>query len=160
MSSVLSCKTSSPEETFQLGARLASELRRGDLVLLTGSLGAGKTCLARGIASAMNLRGHVSSPTFTLLHLHEPLDPQGIPLHHFDVYRLEKASDFLENGLDEYTGGQAITLIEWGDRVRSVLTDPAIEIRIESDPQIPEGRLFTFSLPPGRVLDLEEACCP
>lgn len=120
--------TASAEETYAYGARLASCLRPGDVVVLTGNLGAGKTALVRGIASGMDVKSQVSSPTFTLLHLHQPGQAGGVALHHFDVYRLDGPDDFIANGLDEYLGGESIALIEWGDRVREALPDRIIEI--------------------------------
>ena len=130
-------KTRSPEETFALGIELAKSLRGGDVVVLTGSLGAGKTALVRGIASGMRVKSHVSSPTFTLLHLHEAGEEGALPLHHFDLYRLEGADDFLACGLDEYIGGDSVSVIEWGDRVRDALPGQVMEIdvRYGQDPQ-------------------------
>lgn len=148
-------ETGSPGETHELGVRLAPYLRPGDVVILTGNLGAGKTALVRGIASAMQVKSHVSSPTFTLLHLHQPVREEGVPLHHFDVYRLENADDFIDNGLDEYIGGDSVSLIEWGDRVRAALPDQVIEIDIRYGRESRE-RIFTIRLPEGRKIgDIE-----
>lgn len=151
----------SAEETCRLGARLAACLRAGDLVILSGNLGAGKTALVRGVASAMGVAGHVSSPTFTLLHIHEALDGKGPALHHFDVYRLEGPDDFLANGLDEYVGDGAVALIEWGDRVREALDGPVMEIEVRYGSESDE-RQFILRFPEewktdgkGRMMDAD-----
>ncbi len=145
-------KTRSPRETFDLGASLASSFLPGDVVILTGSLGTGKTALVHGIASVMEIKGHVSSPTFTLFHLHQPIRAGGIALHHFDLYRLEGADDFIANGLDEYVGGDWVSVLEWGDRARKALPEEVIEIDIRYG-QNPQERLFTIHFPDGRRIE-------
>ena len=151
-------KTRSPEETFDLGARLASSFLPGDVVILAGSLGAGKTALVHGIASAMKVKSHVSSPTFTLLHIHLPGREGGIALHHFDLYRLEDADDFVANGLDEYVGGDWVSALEWGDRARGALPEEVIEIDIRYG-QDPQERLFTIRMPDGRRIESTGRSC-
>ncbi|NLA95912.1 MAG: tRNA (adenosine(37)-N6)-threonylcarbamoyltransferase complex ATPase subunit type 1 TsaE [Clostridiaceae bacterium] len=145
-------RTRSPQETFELGVSLASSFLPGDVVILTGSLGAGKTALIHGIASAMEVKSHVSSPTFTLLHIHLPIREGGIALHHFDLYRLEDADDFTASGLDEYVGGDWVSALEWGDRARVALPKEVIEIDIRYG-QGPQERLFTIRFPEGRKLE-------
>ncbi|HZK28855.1 MAG TPA: tRNA (adenosine(37)-N6)-threonylcarbamoyltransferase complex ATPase subunit type 1 TsaE [Clostridia bacterium] len=146
--------TSSPEQTYEMGRELALSLRAGDVVILTGSLGAGKTCLVRGIAAGLGVKGHLSSPTFTILHPHEPGDKIGPPLHHFDVYRLPGADDFVRNGFDELVAGDAISLIEWGDRVREALPEDLLEIVITYGEHADE-RILTFRFPRDRVIPKE-----
>jgi tRNA threonylcarbamoyladenosine biosynthesis protein TsaE len=144
-----SLKTSSPNETYALGARLSAFLEAGDTVSLSGSLGAGKTALVRGIASGLKVKSHVSSPTFTYLHVHEPEVSGGRTLHHFDVYRLRDASDFMEHGFDEQVGGEVISVVEWGDRVRGVLPDPVIDISVTYG-EGQDDRIFQIHVPDNR----------
>lgn len=96
------------------GARIAARLRAGDVVALSGGLGAGKTTLARAIISALGYQGEVPSPSFTIV---ETYDPPGLrlPLVHADFYRLERAEEAEEIGLDDYREGAAL-IAEWPDR--------------------------------------------
>ncbi|NMA36200.1 MAG: tRNA (adenosine(37)-N6)-threonylcarbamoyltransferase complex ATPase subunit type 1 TsaE [Clostridiaceae bacterium] len=141
--------TQSPDETREIGKLFASVLRARDVVLMTGSLGAGKTCFVGGVAEALRVKGHVSSPTFTLLHVHEPAEENRLPLNHFDVYRLDGAEDFVRHGFDEISYQDGITLIEWGDRVRGALPDDVIELAITFGSDDDE-RVLRFLFPEGR----------
>ena len=98
--------------TAELGARIAAALRPGDVVALSGELGAGKTALARAILRALGVVGHVPSPTFTLVQTYET---PGVVVHHFDLYRIEDAHELQELGLDDAKEEGAV-LIEWPDR--------------------------------------------
>lgn len=97
------------ESMDKLGARIAARLRAGDVIALSGGLGAGKTTLARAIISALGHRGEVPSPTFTILETYDTLDP---PLVHADFYRIETPSEIAELGLDDYRHGAAL-IAEW-----------------------------------------------
>ena len=123
--------TTSPKETRALGYALASSLRGGDVVLLSGTLGAGKTCLVSGLAEGMRVQNPVSSPTFTLLHTHAPQNTDGLFLHHMDVYRLQDTDAFLHLGFYDLITDDAVVFIEWGCQVRDVLPDDVVEIRLE-----------------------------
>ena len=90
--------SNSPEETRRLGMQLAEELRPGDVILLEGPLGAGKSEFARGVAKGLGVRETVTSPSFTILNVYES---GRIPLYHFDWYRLESEEELYELGLDE-----------------------------------------------------------
>ena len=98
--------------TAELGARIATALRPGDVIALSGDLGAGKTALARAILRALGVTGHVPSPTFTLVQSYQT---PGLTVHHFDLYRVEDASELRELGLEEAREEGAV-LIEWPDR--------------------------------------------
>ena len=113
----------------RLGHRLASCLEAGDLVLLEGELGAGKTFLARAIARGLGVppEVRVTSPTFDLVHEL----PARVPLVHVDLYRIDAASDLLELGLLDRIGSDAILLIEWGARFATDLGGQAIRIQLE-----------------------------
>ena len=105
--------TKSAEETRALGRRLAGQLRPGDVLLLSGSLGAGKSELTRGIARGLGIEGPVASPSFTILNVY---DEGRLPLYHFDWYRLESAEELFEMGMDEYLGGDGVCVVEWPER--------------------------------------------
>ena len=94
------------------GARIAARLRAGDVVALSGGLGAGKTTLARAIIAALGHEGEVPSPTFTIIETYEALDP---PLVHADFYRLERPEEAAEIGLDDYRDG-AVLIAEWPEK--------------------------------------------
>ena len=117
--------SSSPEDTFALGAALGMQLQPGDSVLLTGDLGAGKSVLARAIASALGVEGSMPSPTFTLM---QPYDGH-VPVSHFDLYRLEEPEEFYAAGLDEYMGGSFVSLVEWP--LDGIDVSPAVRVFID-----------------------------
>lgn len=106
---------------------LALSILPGDVLLLSGDLGAGKSELARGIAQGLGVKGPVTSPTFTLLNIYK--GEKG-PLHHFDWYRIEDPEELVLAGLDEQIGGEAITLIEWFLRAESLIPDSHLKIVI------------------------------
>lgn len=111
----------SAEQTRRLGARLGALLQAGDLICLEGALGAGKTCLAQGIGQGMGIIEPITSPSFTLVAEHRSPPPAPF-LYHIDLYRLNSPIDeALAFGLEEYLRGDGVCLIEWADRVRSVL---------------------------------------
>ena len=128
--SVRTFRTSSEEETIEVGRDLAQTLPRPALVLLTGNLGAGKTTLTKGIAEGLGVttRDEVSSPTFTLVHEY------GGGLFHVDLYRLEHPREVFTLGLEELLDQEdALVLIEWGERFRSVLPKADVEITIRAE---------------------------
>jgi tRNA threonylcarbamoyladenosine biosynthesis protein TsaE len=105
-------RSRSAAETRRLGARLGRHLGAGDVVLLEGDLGAGKTVFAQGIGEGLAAEGPVTSPTFTLIHEHAGR----VPLYHVDLYRLAGDVAAAEIGLDEYLGGDGVAVIEWAVR--------------------------------------------
>lgn len=106
-----------PDEaaTAALGMRIAARLRAGDVVALSGGLGAGKTTLARAVIAALGHVGEVPSPTFAIIQTYDPPDVK-LPLVHADFYRLDDPAEAVELGLDDYRAGAAL-LAEWPDRV-------------------------------------------
>lgn len=122
--------TNSAAETRALGERLAGKLKPGDVVLLEGALGAGKSELARGVAKGLGVRETVTSPSFTILNVYES---GTIPLYHFDWYRLESAEELYELGMDEYLGGDGAALVEWPGRCPEAVPEDCLVIRIEAD---------------------------
>lgn len=122
-------QTNSEEETIELGQRLARELPRG-AVLLIGNLGAGKTTLAKGIVSGSGAApvDEVSSPTFTLIHEYGN-NPK---VFHIDLYRLDSEREVESLGLDELFDGDALVLIEWGERFPRLMPRRRTEIRLRA----------------------------
>ena len=118
--------TSSEHETRALGEKIASLVRPGDVILLIGELGTGKTVLAKGIAQGLGIKEKVLSPTFTILKEYAGK----IPLYHLDAYRLDGPRDLQDLGLEEYLEG-GVLLVEWGDRVCRYFTADYLEIRID-----------------------------
>src|SRR5688500_15515044 len=103
-------RTSSPEETMELGAKLGALARPGWVVGLSGDLGAGKTTFVKGVARGLGADpAGVTSPTFTFLHVYEGR----IPVYHLDLYRLETADQVRDLGVDEFIGGNGLALVEW-----------------------------------------------
>lgn len=119
-------ESTSPEVTRAVARRLAGELRVGDLILLLGDLGAGKTAFVQGLAQALGIADRVTSPTFALLHTFEGQ----VVLHHLDVYRLAGPAEAGDLDLPELAE-TGVTVIEWGDRLAAVLPDDRLDLRIE-----------------------------
>lgn len=103
--------TVSAEDTTLFGAALGALLQPGDVILLRGDLGAGKSVLARGLARGLGIVQAMPSPTFTLM---QPYQGR-IPFYHFDLYRLDDPDQFYEAGLDEFVGGDGAAVVEWPD---------------------------------------------
>nr|WP_245597225.1 tRNA (adenosine(37)-N6)-threonylcarbamoyltransferase complex ATPase subunit type 1 TsaE [Jiangella gansuensis] len=122
-----------------LGERLAAVLRAGDLVLLGGDLGAGKTTLAQGVGAGLGVRGPVTSPTFVIARVHPSL-VDGPPLVHVDAYRLG-GWDELEDIDLEATLDEAVTLVEWGEGVAEGLAGDRLEIHIDRSHAADEGEV-------------------
>lgn len=123
-----SVTTSSPEETARLGERLAPYLRPGSVIALRGGLGAGKTCLTKGIARGLGIAEEVTSPTYTIISEY-PAPP--LILFHIDAYRLGGDDDFAALGGEEILYGKGISVIEWSERLPRSLPAEAITIDIE-----------------------------
>ena len=132
--------TNSAEETRALGEKLASGLKPGDVVLLKGELGAGKSELTRGIARGLGVTETVTSPSFTILNVYES---GRYPLYHFDWYRLESAEELYELGMDEYLGGDGIAVVEWAERCPEAIPETYMQIGITATGE--EQRQFVIS---------------
>jgi len=115
-----------------LGRRLAALLRAGDLVILAGPLGAGKTTLVQGIGAGLGVRGPVTSPTFVIARVHPALTGSGPALVHADAYRLGSFSEVDDLDLDT-DAGSAVTVVEWGTGLAEPLAEDRLEITIEPD---------------------------
>ena len=121
--------TKSAAETRALGEKIAARLRPGDVLLLEGDLGAGKSELTRGIARGLGVAETVTSPSFTILNVYES---GRCPLYHFDWYRLESADELYELGMDEYLGGDGIAVVEWPEMCPDAVPEGALRIRLEA----------------------------
>jgi len=122
-------------DTEALGERLADGLGAGDLVVLTGPLGAGKTVLVRGLARGLGVTGAVTSPTFVIAREHRPGRDGGVPLVHVDAYRLGSVAEVDDLDLDAELD-ESVTVVEWGEGLVEDLAGDRLEIRLErsSDP--------------------------
>jgi len=128
----------------QLGARIAAMVRVGDVIALSGDLGAGKTTLARGILAGLGLQEEAPSPTFTLVQSYGPPDVR-LPVSHADLYRLESPAQSLELGLEE-AEELGLVLIEWPERLGDWLPPQALWLRLEGAPG--PMRTLTARVPP------------
>lgn len=124
MQAILVIKTKSPNETQNLAALLSPYLKAGDIISLTGDLGAGKTCFTQGLAEGLEIKEKITSPTFNLIKEYK----NAISLYHFDVYRLNSADELYDLGYEEYFYGEGVTVIEWGDKIRLLLPEKLLEI--------------------------------
>ncbi len=118
----------SADRMRDLGAALAGVLRAGDLVVLTGDLGAGKTTLTQGIGRGLDVRGDVTSPTFVIARVHPALGP-GPALVHVDAYRLGSLAEVDDLDLDA-TLAESVTVVEWGEGLVEELADDRLEVRL------------------------------
>lgn len=119
--------THSPEETHSLGAAIGSSTQAGDIFLLTGELGAGKTCLTQGIAWGLGVKEQAFSPSFVLVREYKGR----LPLYHIDLYRLERLEEIADLGLDDYFIGKGVCVIEWADRGLRLLPSDHVLVEIQ-----------------------------
>ena len=119
--------THSPEQTRQLGARLAQALGPGAVVAFTGDLGAGKTAFVSGMAQGLGIREHVTSPTFTIVNEYEG---GRLPLFHFDMYRLGSADELFDIGWEDYLERGGICAVEWSENVAEAMEPGTIRVSI------------------------------
>lgn len=134
--------SNSTEETKQIGKQLAPHLKKGDTLVLSGDLGAGKTMFVSGILSYFGKEKEASSPTFTIINEHELTEE--LKLFHFDVYRFDFEDEFLAIGGEEFYD-QGICLIEWGEKIPSYLPNEYIKVEIQKDAEEENKRLLTFT---------------
>lgn len=137
----VSGKTFSVEETRSLASLLSKVFQAGDVVVLSGDLGAGKTAFTQGLGLGLGVEHPVTSPTFTLANKYEG----EITLNHLDVYRLEHFQEVEELGLSELIDSNSLTVIEWGNVISSVLTEGYLEISLSLGESLDE-RTIEFRL--------------
>jgi len=124
--SYLELTSHSPEQTQQLGARIGELTLPGDILLLIGALGTGKTCLTQGIAWGLGIKEYAVSPSFVVIR-----ELYGrLPLYHIDLYRLDHIEEIVELGLDDYLYGSGVCVVEWAEKGLSVLPAEHLLIQI------------------------------
>ena len=141
--------TSSPQDTQALAAALSVEMRVGDLIVLAGDLGAGKTCFTQGMGAGLGITERMTSPTFTLINRYEH---GRIELNHLDVYRLDDIAETLDLDLPELLE-VGLTVIEWGEEITEVLPVDHLTIRLRY-PDI-DGAEATESADDDRIIEID-----
>ncbi len=134
-------KTTSEQEMIDLGTKISSQLQGGDVLLLDGELGTGKTTITKGIAKGLDIQQTITSPTFTLMNVYEIPNNEKIKnLVHIDTYRLENEKQLIEIGVEDYLGDEdTLCIVEWPEKMKSLLENKkTIEITIVHDG---EGRI-------------------
>lgn len=146
------CITKSAKDTIELGKRLGNHAKPGMIFTLYGDLGAGKTCLTKGIAIGLDINKTINSPTFNILKIYEG----SLTLNHIDAYRLEGLDQDL--GFEEQIDGEGLTVIEWPQYIYSIIGNEYLEITININED--NSRTFSF-IPNGKQYEtlLEEISC-
>ncbi len=123
-------ETMNANETFELGVRMGTEAKAGQVYTLIGELGVGKTVFTQGLAKGLGIMEPISSPTFTIVQVYE----EGrLPFYHFDVYRIGDIEEMDEIGYEDYIFGKGVCLIEWSNLIEEILPQKRSEIVIEKD---------------------------
>ncbi len=117
--------TGSRDQTIALGEKIGRALEAGDVLVLTGDLGAGKTQLTKGIAAGMGVVGDVTSPTFTIEMVYEGAE---MPLYHFDLYRLDDPDQLEDTGIFDVLGADGVCSIEWGEQFAEEIGDARVDV--------------------------------
>ena len=138
-----SIRSHSAAETEALGARLAERLGPGDVVALTGDLGAGKTCFTQGLARGLGVAGRAVSPTFVLVNEYRGR----LPVHHVDAYRTGSLTELLDLGLDELFSGDGVTIVEWADKLLPLLPAHTVHVHIEGVGDEPRTIVLNMGAP-------------
>ena len=151
-SSTLDIISHSAAQTQRLGVRLGELLQGGELVLLSGQLGTGKTTFTQGLAQGMGITENITSPTFTLLkeYLGQPRPGEehgtqrmGPPLYHFDLYRLDNPEEILDLGFEDYFYSNGVCVVEWADKADLLWPAESLHIRMKMLSETKRGLLFT-----------------
>jgi tRNA threonylcarbamoyladenosine biosynthesis protein TsaE len=127
MTSAVRALTRGVDQTRGLASALGELVRPGDLIVLVGGLGAGKTAFAQGVGAGLGIVDTITSPTFALVQSYSGR----LEMHHLDVYRLEQVNEALDLGLAELLDDDAVVLIEWGDTIAPVLPHDYLEVRLD-----------------------------
>lgn len=138
-------------DTRSVGAALAQQLQPGDVLLMLGDMGAGKSEFTRGLARGLGVTGYVTSPTFTILQVHED---GRLPLYHFDWYRLNDVEELYELSMDEYLHAGGVAVVEWPSRAEEAVPEIYLEVALE--PAGDDQRRITLT-PVGGFHTLDEA---
>ncbi|MFA5321663.1 MAG: tRNA (adenosine(37)-N6)-threonylcarbamoyltransferase complex ATPase subunit type 1 TsaE [Smithella sp.] len=140
----------SAQQTWETGRSIGKKLKEGDILALSGELGSGKTCFTGGLARGLGVdeKYRITSPTFTLINEY----PARYNLYHFDVYRIRDYSEFEDLGYEEYFCGKGVVVIEWAEKISSILPAETISIHFEYLDE--NGRRIIIKCPPGRLKEL------
>lgn len=149
---MLELRSASLTDTHAIAAAIAAVTRAGDLIVLSGEMGAGKTAFAQGFGRALGIDEPITSPTFTLVHSYDITSPshagRARTLHHADLYRLDRTAEIADLALDELAEYQGIVLVEWGDVVASMFDDHLV---VHLEPQADDG----IDVEPDRTVEFE-----
>lgn len=135
---MLTFTTKNSEETILLGTKIGQNLKKGDVIAMKGTLGAGKTTITKGIANALGITQTITSPTFCIISEYSGK----LPLYHMDVYRLEGTDDFINLGVDDLIYGDGVCVIEWSEKIMDELPSTTIILTIK--PNQDGTRLITI----------------
>ena len=139
--------TTSAEETIELGKKIGSLLKKGDIIAMQGTLAASKTTITKGIAQSLGVKDEITSPTFCLISEYEGK----MPLYHMDVYRLEGGEDFINLGVEDLMYGNGVSLIEWSEKVMDELPKKTIILKIEPIEGTTERNITLENWPYGEI---------
>ena len=153
MTGVLEVVTHTPEETQRLGGWIGRHAQAGDIILLAGDLGAGKTTLTQGIAWGLGVTEHARSPTFVLVAEYAGR----LPVYHADLYRIDSIAEALDLGLDEYLFGSGVSVVEWADKALTDFTEDHLWVRLEAVDE--DTRRLRLEARGARYVDLLAAVC-
>ncbi len=152
MTLTLDCISHSSAQTKRLGMRLGELLRGGELILLDGQLGTGKTTFTQGLAQGLDITENINSPTFTLLKEYQgqphPENSSNAckhtrpPLYHFDLYRLDDPDEIVDLGFEDYFFGDGVSVIEWAEKAGSYWPEEHLSIRLKIMSETKRGLLF------------------
>ena len=123
-------ETNSPEETFEVGRKLGQTAKPGEIYMLNGDLGVGKTVFTQGVAAGLGITEHINSPTFTIVQVYES---GRLPFYHFDVYRIGDVEEMDEIGYEDYFFGNGLCIVEWAERIKELIPAEAKQITIEKN---------------------------
>lgn len=133
----------SADHSLRMGYRLGELLTAGDVVCLHGTLGAGKTTLTRGIGQGWGSTSRITSPTYTLVNIHHRA-PDNLTLYHVDAYRLENPDDLDSVGFEDIFESNGVIIIEWAERLHSILPTGYLNLQLEADETDPDRRVLTI----------------
>ena len=133
--------SNSEEDTINLGKKIAGQLKKGDIIILSGDLSSGKTKLTEGVLTYFNLQEEISSPTFTIVNEY---DTENLKIYHFDLYRLADIDEFFAIGGEEYFEKGA-SIIEWGELLEDYLPDKYLKLEFSRDSNFENRRIINIT---------------